>query len=234
MPKFNWKHFFAFAAIGIASSLIASFYTVSVIGYWAGGVPEGTITIQTTEEHWVREWIGATSGWVAAIAAITTIFVLLFQSKTAQRDYKKRVAKDTRKQLVILHQWIKAVAQLGSITPKKLCELFDGDWDHVLYVSEMRMAQVSEIFHLRNDVIQCIDIDDFVTLRSNFGNREHAEKANFDKGNYKEGSEFFCSYSHQPDNGSENMDDVISSALKILRKSQLALTEELKKLEKIT
>ncbi|MFS8181377.1 hypothetical protein ACMG4P_07420 [Pseudovibrio denitrificans] len=70
MPKFTWKHFISFALIGIASSLIAAFYTASVIGFWVGGVPEGAITIQTTEEHWVREWISATSGWFAGIAAI--------------------------------------------------------------------------------------------------------------------------------------------------------------------
>ncbi|WP_063303697.1 hypothetical protein [Pseudovibrio sp. W64] len=123
MPKFNWKHFLAFAALGIASSLVAAFYTASVVSYWAGGVPVGAVAIQAEQEHWLRAWVGATSGWAAAVAAVVTIIVLRNQSKLAEKAYLAQSKRDIRYQLAKLTKHIHTIESVKAIAPQTFYSL---------------------------------------------------------------------------------------------------------------
>jgi len=129
MPKFNWKHFLAFAATGIASSLVATFYTASVVSYWAGGVPKGAITIQSSAEHHWREWISAGGGYagglMAVIAAGLTIIYLRKQIREAKRSNDFQNEQRIMRMIAVLYRqltFISEVQLLSTGSVRKLME----------------------------------------------------------------------------------------------------------------
>jgi len=61
----------------------------------------GTLSLCTPDESCIREWISATSGWAAVIAAVPTIWYLSRQVREADLHQKTNFAIQLRRQRIL-------------------------------------------------------------------------------------------------------------------------------------
>lgn len=111
------RRFFWLALIGSYAALAG----VLAVVFWQAGLLRSACS--PNEEHCFREWVGALSGWAAAVVAVPTILFLSRQVRDAQKHHRQSIYFQMRQSRGLARQLIRSANDLSTYSQGYLPEV---------------------------------------------------------------------------------------------------------------